>query len=335
MLGSAMVPSLATAGHGVYPTDLRGRASGVDDARMGADGAPDRESMGHLDVRSRAQIDRWFDIVRPEFVVHLAAETDVELCETRPEHACATNALGTKLVALACRDAGVPLAYVSTAGVFDGKKVEPYTEDDPPRPINVYGRSKLEGERYVRAFIDCSYIVRAGWMVGGGDRDHKFVAKILWQLQRGARTLYAVGDKWGTPTYAPDFARCFTRLIETKSYGLYHMASLGKATRHDVARKILQVLGRDCDVELVEVDSEFFRESYPAPRPRSEMMQNLRLELRGLNSMRLWDDSIEEYLQTAFADLVAAPPPHPSPTRGAGRCPEPRRSPGAAGEPTW
>lgn len=313
MLGSALVPALASAGHQVYPTDLRApRRDSLVSARawrewveLRADGSPDG-NLQYLDVRSPEQIARWLDRTRPDFVVHLAAETDVDLCESDVDHAYTTNALGTKHVALACQRAELPLAYVSTAGVFDGEKEDPYTEYDAARPINVYGQSKFEGEQYVRDFLSRFYIVRAGWMVGGGDKDHKFVAKILRQLDDGARTLYAVGDKWGTPTYAPDFAACFTRLVETGSYGLYHMACLGRGTRYDVAQKILQVLGRDEEVELVEVGSDFFRETFPAPRPRSEMMRNLLLDLQGLNTMRPWEESIEEYLLTAFAGLPGA-----------------------------
>jgi dTDP-4-dehydrorhamnose reductase len=147
------------------------------------------------------------------------------------------------------------------------------------------------------------YIVRAGWMVGGGAKDHKFVAKIVDQVRNGRRQIFAVGDRLGTPTYAPDFSRCFTRLMTTGSYGLYHMACQGRASRYDVAKKILHVLGRSHDIELIEVDSDFFRDTYPAPRPRSETMRNMLLDLQGLNSMRPWEEAIEEYLQVAFADL--------------------------------
>jgi dTDP-4-dehydrorhamnose reductase len=139
-------------------------------------------------------------------------------------------------------------------------------------------------------------------MVGGGAKDHKFVAKILQQINEGAKKIYAVGDKFGTPTYAPDFAQCFARLIASGSYGLYHMACTGRASRFDVAKKILQVLGRT-DVEVVEVDSSFFQQTYPTPRPRSEMMRNLMLDLQGMNTMRGWEIALEEYLITAFADL--------------------------------
>jgi dTDP-4-dehydrorhamnose reductase len=245
--------------------------------------------------------------VQPDFVAHLAAETDVDLCQAQPDHAFATNALGTKHVALACQAAGVPLAYISTAGVFDGEKEEPYIEFDPARPIAVYGRSKLAGEEYVQSFLSRFYVVRAGWMIGGGAVDHKFVGKVLGQLRAGATTVYAVNDKLGTPTYAPDFAACLVRLIETGSYGLYHMACRGHGTRLDVARKILDVLGRP-DVKLVGVGSDFFRDTYPAPRPRSEMMRNLMLDLQGLNTMRPWGEALEDYLTAILRPAAHAQP---------------------------
>jgi dTDP-4-dehydrorhamnose reductase len=301
MLGSAVVPTLIEAGHRVWPTDLLGTE------RIHGDDGPAWPVMGALDVRSREQIAAWMGHVRPDFVMHLAAETDVDLCERDPDLAFATNALGTKHVAIACQNADVPLTYISTAGVFDGRKGdEPYTEFDPAHPINVYGRSKSEGERFVQTFLQRFYIVRAGWMVGGGDKDHKFVAKIVAQIADGAKTIYAVGDKLGTPTYAPDFARCLAHLITTESYGLYHMACSGRGTRVDVARRILEVLDLTDEIELREVDSDFFRDAYPAPRPRSEMMRNLMLDLQGWNTMRPWEEALHEYLVTAFADLRVA-----------------------------
>ena len=240
MLGSALVPALVDEGHTVVATDIR-----IGDERWwGAQPARQLPTLERLDVRSREDIADAIARHRPEFIVHLAAETDVEVCNAQPDHAWRTNALGTKHVAVACRDADVPLAYVSTAGVFDGKKEEPYIEYDPAYPINYYGASKLEGERYVETFLDRFFIVRAGWMVGGGPKDHKFVAKILDQIENGAKTVYAVDDKLGTPTYAPDFARCFTHLVSTESWGRYHMACQGRATRFDVARKLIDVLGR-------------------------------------------------------------------------------------------
>lgn len=292
MLGTGIVPELVAQGHEVVATDLIGNGSS-----LWGDGGP---ACTKLDVRVRDDVERAIGEVEPDIVAHLAAETDLEISESDPDHAYLTNAIGTKHVALACKKAGIPIAYISTAGVFDGEKGdEPYTEYDAPNPINVYGNSKFEGERYVQWFCDQFYIVRAGWMTGGGTKDHKFVAKMLKQLNEGATALYAVGDKLGTPTYVPDFAKCFSHLITTDSYGLYHMACEGNGSRYDVTKKMLEVLGRT-DVELVEVSSDYFKDTFPAPRPRSEMMRNLALDLQGWNTMRHWDAALDEYIRKNF-----------------------------------
>jgi len=297
MLGSGLVPALVDAGHEVTATDKN--------LRRKLPFGPLGPELTHLDVRDRAEIGDAFDVVRPEFVCHLAAETSLEASEDDPGHAFLTNTIGTKFVAIECARTQIPMAYISTAGVFDGSKESgAYHEWDDANPINVYGRSKFEGERLVESFLDRYYIVRAGWMVGGGALDHKFVARIVNQVREGRRTLHAVVDKFGTPTYVPDFAWCFGRLITTGSWGRYHMACEGEGSRYDVAAKILEVLHLDDEIELVEVSSDFFKDEFPAPRPRSEIMQNLHLELQGLNTMRPWPIALEEYLEVNFGDLV-------------------------------
>jgi dTDP-4-dehydrorhamnose reductase len=297
MLGSELVPELAKAGHQLVVTDV--------DLRQRRPWGPKGPMLGNLDVRAQEDVQAAVTETRPDLVAHLAAETDLEACETDRDGAFHTNTLGTKFVALACRSAGVPMAYISTAGVFDGASEEPYTEFDTPSPINVYGRSKLEGEHLVKQFVPEHYIVRAGWMVGGGAKDHKFVARIITQLAVGRRTIYAVSDKVGAPTYAPDFAACFSRLLETESFGLYHMVCEGWGSRYDVAEHILNVLGRT-DVELVDVDSSFFSERFFAPRPRSEVLRNLVLDLQGANTMRPWRIALQEYLLDNFAEVASS-----------------------------
>lgn len=296
MLGSGVVPTLWRAGHEVLPTDLPRVTPGW--------GAAGPEPIA-LDVRSVDQVNLAVSAYAPDLVMHLAAVTGLEDCERDPDHAFAVNALGTKHVALACARAKVPMVYISTAGVFDGTKDDPYIEFDTPNPINVYGRSKHEGERYVQWFLDRCYIVRAGWMVGGGAKDHKFVAKMLAQIKAGATELHVVGDKLGTPTYVPDFARTLLALIESRSYGLYHMACGGSGSRLDVCARILEVLGRR-DIDLIEVDSSYFAEEFFAVRPRSEIMRNMLLDLQGMNTMRPWEEAIEDYLAHDLAGLGRA-----------------------------
>lgn len=282
VLGTDLCQILSAKGFDVLPTDI----------------VADKD-VAYLDVRDNSEVFAFVSREKPGLVMHLAAETDVDRCETEVDHAYRTNTLGTCNVALACQREDIPMVYVSTAGVFDGTKTEPYTEFDSPNPINVYGRSKLQGEILVRQLLPRSFIVRAAWMIGGGPRkDKKFVAKIVKQLDAGTRELNAVNDKTGTLTYAPDLSRCMIDLVETKLYGLYHVANKGTCTRYDVAREVLNYLGRKA-VVLNAVTSKSF--VLPAPRPRSEMLRNYMLELRGMNLMRDWREALSDYLGTHFS----------------------------------
>ncbi|HVS84972.1 MAG TPA: dTDP-4-dehydrorhamnose reductase, partial [Gaiellaceae bacterium] len=259
-----------------------------------------RGDFRFLDVRDLDAVAATVADVKPDVVLHLAAATDVDKCERDTDYAFSNNAIGTQAVALACRDAGCELVYISTAGVFWGDKPEPYTEFDEPRPANVYGVSKLFGERIVESLCDRYFIVRAGWMVGGGVLDRKFVGKISEQLRGGATHLKAVDDKFGSPTYAPDLLRAIQRLLGTGWHGLYHSVNKGTCTRHDVAVELAKILGRE-DVEIERVSSAEF--PLPAPRARSEAMRNYRLELVGLDEAPPWQEALHEYVTT---ELVAA-----------------------------
>jgi len=279
MLGSALCPTFAKRGHNVISTDL----------------LPSNEGSKHLDVRNYDQITEMVEKVKPDMVIHLAAETDVDKCEVEPDHAFLTNTIGTQNVALVCQKKSIELVYTSTLGVFWGDKPEPYTEFDEPNPINVYGRSKLEGEKIVQALVPKSYIVRAGWMVGGGPKkDKKFIGKIIRQINE-TKSLKAVNDKIGSPTYTFDFSKCVVDLIGTGFYGLYHCTNKGVGSRFDVAKKIVEFMERT-DVTVEPVSSAHF--PLPAPRARSEMSRNYKLELLGIDSTRHWEQALKEYIDT-------------------------------------
>ena len=186
------------------------------------------------------------------------------------------------------------LVYTSTAGVFGGEKHEPYTEFDAPAPANVYGHAKLAGERIVETLLDRFYIVRAGWMVGGGPQDKKFVGKLMRIMEDGETHLRAVADKLGTPTYAKDLATGIRGLIDTGYFGLYHLVNSGGAcSRYDVAVALRDLIGRE-DVTVEAVSSAHF--PLPAPRARSEAMVNYKLDLLGLNRQRHWRDALTAYV---------------------------------------
>ncbi|MDD2672916.1 MAG: dTDP-4-dehydrorhamnose reductase [Syntrophales bacterium] len=265
------------------------------DIQQGAD------DIMRLDIRDRDGVFAFVREYSPDFIFHLAAETNVDLCEERPDHAFKVNAEGTENVATAALVYDTPLLYVSTAAVFPGDKAEPYTEDDEPAPVNVYAKAKLEGERLVRSLLERYFIVRAGWMIGGYDLDKKFVFKLIRQLMAGAKELYAVHDKYGSPTFTWDLAENMLLLVSSGRYGLYHCSNKGTATRYDIACELVRLLGLQEDVKVVSVDSSQF--PLPAPRGRSEMIRNLRLGLLGMDRMPDWRKSLEVYLSGARDSL--------------------------------
>lgn len=279
MLGSALVPLLFSKGYEVFPTDIN-----IADA--------DTE---YLDVRDFVKIKSYVKKIMPGIIFHLAAETNVDRCETEVEHAFISNAKGTENIALACKEYDIPMVYVSTGAVFDGDKEGGYTEEDKPNPISAYGKSKLKGENIVQSLLKKYYIVRAGWMIGGYDKDKKFVWKII-QLMKIKKEIPVVIDKKGSPTFTKDFASGILDILSTQKFGIYHCVNQGICSRFDIAKKIKEYLNRD-DIILKPVTSEAFL--LPAPRGRSEALINHKLSCMGINTMRHWEEALEEYLKEA------------------------------------
>jgi dTDP-4-dehydrorhamnose reductase len=292
---------LVTGAAGMVGSYLSGVFSGLELYRTDL---RESDGIGELDVRDCSAVMVTMERVRPHVVYHLAAETDVDLCEREPDHAYRTNTLGALNVALACQRHNAELVYVSTAGVFDGAKSEPYTEFDEPRPISVYAKAKLEGEKLVQTFCPRHYIVRAGWMFGGKDRDKKFVGKITQFCMEHRSEIQAVDDKVGSPTYAEDLLKNVQTLTQTGLYGLYHVVNTGACSRYDVAVEIAQLLGSE--TRIVPVESAMFPCS--APRPRSEAARSYKLDLLGMNQMRSWQEALREYI-VILRDALARPEP--------------------------
>lgn len=254
----------------------------------------DATDVQEMDVRDFAWVRRTLTEIRPDWVLHLAALTDVDGCEREPEQSFLTNTLGTQNVAVACQVAGAGMVYISTLSVFDGTKCESYTEFDTPNPQSWYSRSKFQGELIVEKLLSRYYIVRAGWMFGGGPQDKKFVAKIM-ELAAQRPSLTIVDDKFGSPTYTQDIATGIEQLLGTGLYGTYHMVNTGGyCSRFEFAQAILACAGNTA-CTLKPVNSATFPLS--APRPRMEAARNLNLELRGLHWMRPWRAALQEYVQ--------------------------------------
>jgi dTDP-4-dehydrorhamnose reductase len=241
---------------------------------------------------------------KPDCLFHLGAYTDLEFCELHPDDAYLTNTIAVENAAYIANELRVPVLYISTAGIFDGKK-DVYDDWDQPNPLGHYARSKYAGEMFVKENVARHLVCRAGWMMGGGpQKDKKFVQKLMKQLKDGKKTIHVVNDKLGTPTYTHDFARNVDLVLQREYWGLYNMVCGGITSRLEVAREIISLLGLQSSVKIIEVTSDHFKEEYFAERPPSERLINRRLDLRKLNSMRHWKLGLSEYLHSYYKNYL-------------------------------
>ena len=227
--------------------------------------------------------------IRPQVVIHAAALTDVDACERDPERAHRVNVVGTRHVAEAAGRLGAKLVYVSTDYVFDGSARAPYTEEDPPNPVNAYGRSKLEGERVAEDCAPAPLIVRTAWLYGEGAKN--FVTEIL-RLARANRTLNVVDDQVGSPTWARDLAEVIRALIHLGASGIVHATGQGACSRFEFARAIVEMAAVDAEV-LPTTSDRFPR---PARRPAHCPLAQHRLRQLGL-ALPYWAESLSEYVK--------------------------------------
>lgn len=236
----------------------------------------------------------------PDYLFHLGAYTNLEYCEENAEDTYLTNTLSVENAVYIANELDIPLLYISTAGIFDGKKAL-YDDWDQPNPLGVYARSKYMGERFVAENARRFLICRAGWMMGAGPKkDKKFIQKLMQQLKDGKRELFIVDDKDGTPTYTHDFAKNVKALIEKQYWGLYNMVCGGQTSRLEVAEELLRILKLADRVKITSVPSEHFKAVYFAERPPSERLINRKLELRGLNLMQDWKPALQQYLDRYY-----------------------------------
>jgi dTDP-4-dehydrorhamnose reductase len=278
VLGMEVRVELARLGHRVFATDI----------------TQNDPTTVRLDITDSDAVLRYCSEAGPDIILHLAAATDLDYCEQHPDYAHKMNVTGTENVARAARDRDDPLVYVSTGGVFDGKKPGPYIESDIPNPVNTYARTKLEGEAIVQNLLKRCFIFRLAWLTGGGRKDGKFVGKILGLLEHGARTISAVSDISGSPTFATDFAQSLMPTVEAAPFGLYHMVNKGGCSRLELAGKIVEFMGLSREVTVRAVNASLF--PTVAPRPCSEILHNHKLENLNLNRMPTWQDGLRRYV---------------------------------------
>lgn len=239
-----------------------------------------------------------------DYLFHLGAYTDLEYCEEHVDDTYMTNTISVENAVFIANELRIPLLYVSTAGIYDGRK-EVYDDWDLPNPLGHYARSKYQGEITVRTGVEKHLVCRAGWMMGAGPaKDKKFIQKIMRQIKDGRKELFIVNDKLGTPTYTHDFARNVKLLLEKELWGLYNMVCGGTTSRLDVAKELVSLLGLNQEIKIVEVSSDHFKTEYFAPRPDSERLINRKLQLRDLDTMRDWKVALKEYLAEYYSDYL-------------------------------
>ena len=256
--------------------------------------------LNYLDFRDFDAYKKEVESFAPDLIIHLGAYTSLEYCENNPDDAYRTNTLSVEHAATLAMVHGIPMVYISTAGIFDGQQLT-YDDWDRPNPLGVYARSKYLGECIVEKRVPKHFIFRAGWMMGGGpQKDKKFIQKMMSQIKAGSADLRVVDDKLGTPTYTVDFAKNMEQMVNTQFYGLYNMVCGGETGRFEVAQELVNVLGLADKVTVSAVSSDYFSREYFAPRPPSERLINYRLNLRGMNFMRDWRLSLKDYISDYY-----------------------------------
>jgi dTDP-4-dehydrorhamnose reductase len=273
MLGASLVDALAKTGRTVCG-DLAGGT--------------------RTDVADWPAIERAVEASRADAIWHLAAATDVDRCELEPSWAFRVNGLATENLARLSKRLSIPIVYVSTSAVFGSHRGVVHSELDAPSPANVYGRTKLYGERAVEALAGDWYILRAGWMVGGWERDKKFVYRIVTMITGGKSEVRAVDDKYGTPTFTDDFSRKAIELVDQGRFGTWHVVNRGHASRYEMARVIIDAMHVTGKVALLPVGSAHF--PLAAPRAGSEMIEAAKLEALGLQDLPPWEEALREYV---------------------------------------
>lgn len=257
-----------------------------------------------LDFRDREAYRRDVLEFRPDCLFHLGAHTSLEYCEEKPDDAYRTNTLAVEDAVHIANALGIPLLYISTAGIFDGAQ-DTYDDWDRPNPLGHYARSKYLGELFVTQNCRQHLVCRAGWMMGGGPaKDKKFVQKLMAQLKAGATELKVVDDKLGTPTYTIDFARNVELLLGERLWGVYNLVCAGVTSRLEVARHLVEAVGMADRVTITPVGSEHFAREFFAPRPASERLLPKKLQLRGLYRMRDWRECLSEYLAERYSGYL-------------------------------
>jgi dTDP-4-dehydrorhamnose reductase len=249
-------------------------------------------SRVELDLEDTAQLEAAMDRIGADLLVNAAAFHDVDRCEEEPQRALEVNAFAVERAARLARDRDVVFVTLSTDYVFDGATNAPYTERDTPRPLSVYARSKLEGERLVEGVGAPAFVVRTCGLYGedaANAQRRPFIDRLL--THRGAAPMRVVDDVIASPTFTGDLADALRQLVETRAYGLYHAVNIGAVSWYDFACEAVRQAGAVVAIEPISAAQWKAR----ALRPRFSALENAKLRTLGM-TMPPWQAGIAAYL---------------------------------------
>ena len=228
----------------------------------------------------------------PDIVIHCAALSHVDECEKNPHEAYKINALGTRNIALSCQRFDAKLLYISTDYVFTSQNTIPngFNEFDITNPCNVYAKSKLAGEDYVKELLNKFWIIRTSWLFGNGRTN--FVTQFL-SAMHNDKPYVAVTDMISSPTSVYELSDAISKLIKTELFGTYHLSNSGFASRYEIALFMAKLF----KVPESKITKTTLKElSLQAQRPNFSGLNNLVWELEGFKKLSTWQDAIENFV---------------------------------------
>lgn len=280
-----------TGGNGMLGRTLQKVLGERNEIRI-ADITHGKDQVG-IDITNPSTFNYWVRQVVPDIIIHCAAMTNVDKCESEQDLAYKLNVLGSMNVANTCRKQNIRLIAISTDYVFDGMSHQPYTEfDKPTGGMNIYGKTKWLGEQMIRQFCPNHVICRVSWLYGEGGPS--FVHTMV-KLGKANKELKVVENQVGNPTSCLAVARALQNFIYNSSLvGTYHLTCEGEANWYQFAKEIFKQLNMDVNVRPCS-DKEYIR---PAQRPANSRLEKMMLRLNGLPPMPDWKDALTEFLQT-------------------------------------
>ncbi len=252
------------------------------------------EGVISLDITDVNAVLSCVEETKPDVIINCAAHTNVDACESQWDLAYKINAIGARNLSIAAEKTNAKLIHVSTDYVFPGTSPQPLTEFDTPDPISAYGKTKWEGENFVREFSTKHFILRTAWLYGDG----KNFVKTMLKLAETHDTVSVVSDQYGSPTSAVELAKMIHFLEPTENYGTYHATCEGQCSWADFAVEIFKKAGKDTKVNYITTEEY----NSPAKRPAYSILDNYMLRLTSGDAFLMadWKDALDVYMKELF-----------------------------------